>query len=181
MKLSGSNMRIHRFLCLAAICLLAHLIASPLSGQQPSASLLDPDSAELHLAFFQFHSDFSRWSEQRKASDASAAGTLDDDASRHLKIERGDLGKLTGVTNSVMAELKKVDRDAKDYLDSRARYEQRGEPAVLQTFLDRREQAAMSGVDRLRRLLSPASWTGLHDYINNIHRLRYHPAKPGAR
>lgn len=163
-------------MCTAALCSLA---GGLVLAQQSGATPLAPDSAELYTAFFYFHDDFSRWLDQTKAAapavagPVSAAQALDLSVAAHFKIDNADLGKMTGVTQSVMAQFKIIDRDWQTYFNSRAKYEQFPDPATLQQFAQRRSQAAMDGVSQLQKVLSPSSWTGLHDYINNIHRPRY--------
>ena len=91
----------------------------------------------MYAAFFQFHSDFTRWSDERKASDVRAAATLDDDSAVLLKIDRGDLGKLTGVTNAVMADFKKIDREVKEIVSDAAEFAQDSpEPDPSQLYTD---------------------------------------------
>lgn len=159
---------------------LMFLAGSPVIAQVPAASLA-PDSAELYIEFFQFHDDFSQWMDKRKAANAQAAQTLDASAAAHFKMDLGDLGKLRGVTNSVMAVLRNIDRDVQAYLNSRTRYELITENSVMQQFAQLRAQAALDGAARLQQVLSAASWVGLHNYINNVHRLRYHPGSPAKK
>jgi len=116
--------------------------------------------------------------DQKKASNAQAAPSLDAAAAAHFKIDPGELGKLQGVTNNVMADFKKIDKDYTAYLNARAKYDQFPEPAMIQQFAARRRQAVMDGMDKLQKQLSPAGWAAIHDYINNVHRLRFHRAFP---
>jgi hypothetical protein len=153
------------------------LAAVPLFAQSRTPALA-PDSPELYGAFFQFHADFSRWVDQRKASNAQTAQTLDDAAARHFRVDKADLAKMTNVSRQVMADLQKIDQDRRVYVNGRAKYEQFPEPAVLQQFDARRQQAILDGVSRLQQTLSAAGWASLHDYINNTHRLRYRHVSP---
>jgi hypothetical protein len=144
-------------------------------AQQPAAPPLKADSAELYSAFFRFHDDFSNWLEQRKAAvTAQSAQGLDSATAAHFNVDPADLGQIRGVTNSVMADFKNIDRDMLTYLTARSKLEAGPESSVMAQFAQRREQAAMSGVARLQQVLSAKSWASLHDYINNVHRQRYH-------
>jgi hypothetical protein len=157
------------------VCPLALLLLSPpgLRAQSAPAAPFAPDSPELFLAFFQFQDDFGRWMDDRKASDAFAAQTLDAAAARELNLDPGDLGKLRAATQTVMADLKKIDKDYEAYANSRAKLEMFPEPAVLDQFAARRKQAGLDGIARLQKMLSAESWGALRDYVNNVHRLRY--------
>jgi hypothetical protein len=144
-------------------------------AQRPTPAPLAPDSPELFMAFFQFHDDFNQWADQRKAASALATQTLDGNIAKHFKVDVADLPKMRGVTTSVMANFRNIDKSIADHLNARAKFEQLGDPVVLQLFLKQRQQAALDGQTQLQRVLSSASWAGLHDYINNTMRLRYKP------
>jgi hypothetical protein len=166
-------MSLHR--CLLSSFLLASALTAPprLMAQVPS---LAPDSTGLFATFFTFHDDFSNWLDQRKAANAKNAQALDNSAAQLLRIDKNDLGNIRGVTNSVMADLRNIQKDWEKYANSRAKNEQLPDPAVAQDFVSRRDAAVQAGIDKLRKNLSPASWAGLRDYVNTTHRLRFRRA-----
>jgi hypothetical protein len=144
-------------------------------AQQPAASPFQVDSAEVYIAFFRFQDDFSNWLDQRKANvTAQAAQGLDTATAAHFSVDPADLGKLRGVTTSVMANFKNIDRDMFAYVTGRVQHELLPESGVMDQFAKRRAQAALDGAAQLQQVLSSNSWSGIHNYINNIHRLRYH-------
>jgi hypothetical protein len=108
-----------RTTCVPVLVAPADSRAAAARAQAPAVTLT-ANSPELFEAFFRFHEDFNRWSDQRKAANALEAPSLDAALARELKLDRADLGKLTAVTQSVMADLRKIDDEAKAYLNARA-------------------------------------------------------------
>ena len=171
------------FVCPLAFCAVLLLFSPPtVHAQTGNPAVFAADSTELFDSFFRFHDDFSRWADKQKQDKAKGFETIDDDVARHLKIDRNEIPNLNGVTQSVMADLAKIDRDFQDYANRRAKYDLTPEPAMMQQFAARRQKAIQDGIDRLKKNLSPSGWVAIRDYTNNVHRLRFRrfPA-PGSK
>ncbi len=79
--------------CLTLLFLLPLAAPLPLAAQAQPA-VLAASSPEVYEAFFRFHDDLSRWSDQRKSLNALEAPSLDSAVARHLKLDPSELNKL---------------------------------------------------------------------------------------
>jgi hypothetical protein len=135
-----------------------------------TSSTLAADSNDWYRSFFQFHDQFSTWADQKKASEPAAVQRLDTGAATLFGIDQADLSKLRAISQQVVSDLKAIDKEQTTYPNALAKQEARSNPAVIKDFENRRQASVSSNTDKLKQVLSPASWNGLHTFINDEHR-----------
>ena len=157
--------KLSRMLSVFGLCL-----AGIQAQAQRPGTILPVDSPDLHESFFYVHNDLSNFVEQKSAAEPAAAQRLEQGSATVLGVNRADLPQVRAISKQVVADLKKIDDDRRDHLNRRAKLELGGDPALLKDFALRRQQTVAAGIDKLNKTLPPASWNGLHTFINERHR-----------
>ncbi len=154
--------------CLPVIAFLS--LAGIQAQTQRPGTILPIDSPDLHESFFYLHNDLSNFVEQKTTAEPAAAQRLEQGTATVLGVNRADLPQVRAISKQVISDLKKIDDDRRDHLNRRAKLELGGDPALLKDFALRRQQTVAAGIDKLSKTLPPASWNGLHTFINERHR-----------
>ena len=79
---------------------------------------------------------------------------------------------MTAISRDVLKDLAKVETDLHNFISQSNSPNKTPDPALLREYQVQRNLTILSGVLKLKRTLSPASWSGLDAYINTQHRLR---------
>jgi len=160
---------------LIPISLVVALLLQSAAAQSSIATAVprsgDP---EVYASFFYFHDDFAKWIEERTKADNTHGMKLTQTAGALQKIQVTELPTVTTVSREVIKDLAKVQADRRKFVDQSKTQKKTPDPSTLREYQLQRNLIILSGVLKLRRTLSPASWAGLDSYINTQHRLRIH-------
>ena len=137
--------------------------------QQPALNP-SPDTLDLYASFFHFHDDFSRWTDNRAAINAPDTSKFLQGVATYLHVTVVDLPKIAVITHAAVASLKSLNAETRAYVDKVLANRQVADKPTLYRFEARRQQIIQSAINQLKQSLSPASWNGLHSYINEEHR-----------
>jgi len=141
----------------------------PAQTQRPG-TFLAPDSPELYKSFFYTHNDLSNFAAQKIAAEPASKSRLDDGTAKILQVNQDDLPKITVVSRQVVADLKAIDDEERAHLNKRAKLDLGPDLTLMKGFTSRRQAVVSAGVDKLTKTLPPASWAGLHAFVNERHR-----------
>ena len=142
----------------------------PAFGQQ-SGSPLPPEDPRLYLLFFQFHDKVSSAIQSKKTQDSVAGGKAEQAFAQKLRVKQQDLQKVTNISHQFVTDLGKWEEDLRSFVERIRSQKQEPDGASLAQFDLRKRQLIDSAVHQMSTTLSAASWTGLHGYINDEHRL----------
>ena len=134
-------------------------------------STLPAEDPRLYHLFFNFHDGLSSLIENRKVQNPQSGGKLEQEAARKLRIQPAEHAKLASISHGFTVDLAKWQNDVKFYVTQVRARKQTPDPAVLRQFDQTRAQILDSAIKQLSATLTPASWAGLHSYINDEHRL----------
>ena len=152
-------------LAAAALALLLPLHA------QESGAHLPPEDPMLYQLFFGFHEGLNTAIQNKKAQNLESGTRSEKGFANKLRIKQDEIQTVTNVSHRFVTDLAAWQSDLKSYVDRVRSQKQEPDPAVLQQFNQRKRQLIDEAVRQIRTTLSPASWTGLHAYINDEHRL----------
>ena len=156
--------------CLALAFWVLLKVSPAQAPPPPVGTVPPPDHPEVYFSFFYFHDDFSRWLEGRLAAYPVRASTLTQGAAKMLRVDQTELATISSVSRSVVAQLSALHAEVKAYSDQARANRLALDPATLQQFQARRQQLIAAGVQQLTTTLTSAGWSGLHAYINDVHR-----------
>ncbi len=137
-------------------------------------SLLPVDSPELYFLYFHFHDRVNSSIQAKKVQPASSETTLSTSEkyfARRLAIDPEELAKVSGIVHQFVVDLEKWNKDLKDLVANVQEQGGQVEQATLETYDQRKLSLIAASVAQLQGILTPASWNGLHSYINEQHRL----------
>jgi hypothetical protein len=152
------------------IIVSALVLLLPLRAQRSGAPLLPGDPA-LYQVFFYFHDSVSSAIQHKKALDPVSGAETEKGFASKLRINPEELQKVTDVAHGFVTDLAKRQNDLKAYVDQVRSLKHQPDPAMLAQFDQRKRQLIDAAVHQVGTTLSPASWAGLHSYINDEHRL----------
>jgi hypothetical protein len=155
------------------LTLVAGWLLVPLFGQGPTerkTNLLPPDAPELYRAFLHFHDELSAVVQERKTLDPLVGAKVEKGIARDYGISVDDLGKVTAVAHSLVADLTSWKSDVKSRVEEAHSKGERPAPESMRQLRDRRQQLIETARQRLSTDLSAGSWAALRAYINNVHR-----------
>jgi hypothetical protein len=149
-----------------------------LRGAQPGFPL-PPDDPRLYQFFFTFQDGLASLVDGKKVRDVVGGTKTEGAVARYLGINQTELAKLNAISHSFVLDLAKLQSDLKTYVDQMRSQNQQPDAGKLRDFDLKKQQLISTAVQQLSTSLSPAGWSGIHSYINNVHRL--HTAVVPAR
>ena len=154
---------------LLSLVTLAGLVQTNLASAQQVVHPVTNDSS-LYGSFFFVMEDFSAWLDARGVTVPANRTKLMQSAARYLHIDVSELPKVSATCQSFAATIRRINTNARSYVDSSVSGKKLPEPALLRGFEAQRQAAIQSGISQLRQQLSVASWNGLTAHINGEHR-----------
>lgn len=156
----------------APLCAAAFFLAWTAQAQQQLLVNLPPaDSPLLHRQFLYSQLSFSEWLTSRTTGKPVAeAADLNRKAADVYGMKEADYRQMDAISSAIGRELLAIDKEHKDHVNGRARYEQHPIPTVLRQFEIRREETVSRGMAQLQRTLSAEAWNALRNYINGPYR-----------
>ena len=100
--------------------IIAFYLSTGYALAQQSTLHPPPDAQDLYAAFFYFHDDLSRWTENQSAKKPASAMKLKQGAAKYLHVDITELDKVSIVTHTVAAQLKGLGQEISTYLNQRA-------------------------------------------------------------
>jgi hypothetical protein len=153
------------------IIILAVLVLLPPLEAQQYGQPLPTEDPRLYQVFLHFHDNVSSAIQTKKGQDPDGGGKAEKGFAHMLRIKEEELSKVTAIAHGFATDIAKWQSDLKAYVDQVRSQKKQPDPAVLLQFDQRKLQLINAAVLQLTTTLSPASWTGLHGYINEEHRL----------
>lgn len=135
----------------------------PLAAQQSPP----PDDPGLLVMFFHFHSGLSSALDDKKTQDPSGGAKAEKAVAHTLKVQVSDLPQIAAVTHGFVADLDKLQKDLKAYVDESRGNKHEPDPVTLKQFAQKKQELIDAALRDLRTRLSTESWIGLHSYVND--------------
>jgi len=136
-----------------------------LAAQQPNAPnpKFLPEDPELYFSFFQFHNDLDQ---QVQSANPVLASQLTGNAIVAYNVSTEDFTKLTLQVRAFAKDFRNWQFPVQAYFGKIQANKQLPDVNVVKAFQFQRQSLVKSHYDAIHQALSPASWNGLHTYIN---------------
>jgi hypothetical protein len=147
----------------AALICVIHAVAQ--TGTSPT-----PDDPVLYLLLLSRQDEVCREIDTVRAKDADRAHAIQRAAAAQVHLSTEDFPKLCPVRRRLAAKFEIIDAEADAYRDSVVAGKVKLDPAKVQSFSDRRNQALSVAISELQQSLGPAAWSELKAYVEGAFR-----------